>query len=137
MPISYTVSDDGHFIHAIVDDPLTSEEFVEFEIAHAIDDRIKSPVAEIFEVKKDALRNISRSDIDKVIERRKQINKQHTFHRCAVVVSLIDSHAWDIAKFYEGMSLLHFPESVIVFGDIHLAKIWLGISDNKNIPVNN
>lgn len=137
MPIKYTVSDDGHFIHAIVSAPLTSEEFVEFEIAHAIDERIKAPVSEIFEVKKDALRNINKSDIDKVIEQRKVINKQHTFHRCAIVVSLNDSYAWNLAKFYEGMSLLHFPESVIVFGDIHLAKLWLGIADKNIVPFEN
>lgn len=136
MSIIYEVSDDGHFIHAIVSAPLTSKEFVDFEIAHAIDERIKSPVAEIFEVKKDALKDITRSDIDKVIERRKEIYKQHTYHRCAVVVSLNDSYSWSIAKFYEGMSLLHFPESVIVFGDIHLAKVWLGIGNNKYTSVN-
>lgn len=127
MPIDYSVSEDGHFIHAVATEPVTSREFVDYEIAHAIDDRIRVPVSELFEVRRDSLKEITRKDILKVIEKRKEIEKPHTHHRCGIVVSFNDIHSWDIAKFYEGMSTLHSPESVIVFGDDLVAKIWLGI----------
>ena len=38
-----------------------------------------------------------------------------------------DFHAWDLAKFYEGMFRLHYPEVVIVFADVVTARIWLGM----------
>jgi hypothetical protein len=133
MPIEYSVSDDGHCIHAVASEPVTSQEFVDYEIAHAIDGRIRVPVSELFEIRKNSLRNITREDILKVIERRKEIETPHTHHRCGIVVSFNDLHAWDIAKFYEGMSVLHSPEAVIVFGDGRIAKIWLGFEKHTDI----
>ena len=61
-----------------------------------------------------------------MLERRKEVETPPTRHRCAIVVSHPDAHAWDLAKLYEGMVTLHFPESVIVFGEAHTARIWLG-----------
>jgi hypothetical protein len=127
MPIEYKVSPDGNFIHAIASGQVTSQEFVDYEIAHAIDKRIKSPVSELLEIRINAFRNVSRDDIAAVFERRKEMVIPHTRHRCAIVVSIGDSHAWNLAKFYEGMAALHSPEAVIVFGDLELAKVWLGI----------
>lgn len=127
MPIEYTVSSDGHFIHAVTTGPVTSSEFVDYEIAHAIDGRIKEPVSELFEITRNSLKDITKKDVERVIERRKEINRPHTKHRCGIAVPLDDACAWDLAKFYEGMSALHFPEVVIVFGDTRLARVWLGM----------
>jgi len=126
MPIEYSVSDDGHFIHAVAFDPVTAEDFVDYEIAHAIDERIRPPVSELFEIRRDSLKGVTRRDMEKVIERRKGLLVPHTKHRCGIVVPMDDAHTWDLAKFYEGMSILHFPEVVIVFGDGSLARVWLG-----------
>ena len=131
MPIKYTVSDDGHFIHAVASGSVTGQEFVEFEIAHANDKRIKAPVAELFEIQHGALRQVTRSDVFLVMERRKQLSTAPTVHRCAMVVSYGDAHAWDLAKFYEGMTILHSPEIVIIFGDSNTAKIWLGFDERQ------
>ena len=129
MPISYSILQDGHFIHAKAIHPVTFRDFVEYEVAHAIDERIKTPIKELFEVEHGALKNITNDDILTVTRRRKEMGKPPLQHRCAIVVSYANTHGWDLAKFYEGMVTLHSPESVIIFGDKRIAKIWLGVAD--------
>jgi hypothetical protein len=127
MPITYSVSPDGHIIRAVAGGLVTPEEFVAYEIDHAIDKRIKSPVTELFEIRYNALKNITMDEMKKVLKRRKEIKKPHTAHRCAIIVSLYDTYGWDLMKFYEGMTILHSPDAVIVFGDPATASSWLGI----------
>ncbi|MDD5093257.1 MAG: hypothetical protein PHV74_02615 [Dehalococcoidia bacterium] len=129
MPIKYSISDDGHFIHAVASGSVTGPEFVEYEVAHAIDERIKPPIAELLEIQPGALRQVTTDDISKVLERRKESKTWPTPHRCGIVVSLSDMHAWNLAKFYEGMTILHSPEIVIVFNDVSTAKSWLGFNN--------
>jgi hypothetical protein len=131
MPISYEVHNDGHFIHAIASGVLSSQEFVDYEIAHANDERIKPPVNELLEIKHNACKLITKDDCSKILEKRKEIPKLPTPHRCAIVVSISNSHAWNIAKFYEGMVMLHHPEDVIVFADERIARIWLGVEKTR------
>jgi hypothetical protein len=127
MPIEYDVLNDGHFIHAVAKGVVAGEEFVQFEIDHAIDERIQAPVSELFEIQHGALRRITKDDIVRVLDRRREISERPCPHRCAILVSLNDTHGWDLAMFYEGMVTLHFSESVIVFGDERTARIWLGV----------
>jgi hypothetical protein len=129
MPIKYTVSHGGHFVHAVATDPVTREEFVEYEVTHAIDERIKTPVFELLEIGYGVLRHITKEDMSKVLQRRAETTKLPIPHHCAIVVSYGNAHAWDLAKFYEGMVMLHSPESVIVFSDTHTAKLWLGVEN--------
>jgi hypothetical protein len=138
MPITYTIHDGGHFIHARAHGEVSPDEFVDYEIKHAIDERIKPPVSELFEIEPGALKHITMDDMSKVIERRKQIEKKPTPHRCAIVVSLSDDHTWNLAKFYEKMAMLHQPEIVIVFGSVQTARTWLGIKSKKpDKPIEN
>jgi hypothetical protein len=111
MPIKYSVSHDGHFIHAVASGLVTGQEFVEYEVAHAIDARIKPPVSELLEVEHGAFRLITTEDVSKALERRKEVQKPPTQHHCAIVVASPNDHAWDLAKFYEGMVNLHFPDA--------------------------
>jgi len=129
MPITYHVHNDGHTIIAIASGVVTSEEFVEYEVAHATDERIKSPLSELLVIKAGALRNISEDDIEDVIRHRKEQPNPPMPHKCAMVISLGDAQSWDIAKFYEGMVKLHYPKTIIVFGDERIARIWLGIEE--------
>jgi len=131
MPITYTVHDGGRFIHAIAKGTISRDEFIEYEIAHATDERINPPVSELIEIESGALKHITMDDVSKVIERRKQIKKGFKPHRCAIVVSLSDDHTWNLAKFYEKMVMLHQPEIVIVFGNLQTAKTWLGVQSEK------
>lgn len=127
MPVKYDVSNDGHVIIATVEGKVTGEEFIEYEVAHTIDGRVCPPVAELLVIKSGALERITVDDMRRVLERRAEIQEKHTPHRCAIVVQYNDTHSWNLAKFYEGMVMLHSPESVIVFGDEQVARIWLGI----------
>ena len=127
MPVTYDVQNHGHFIQAVASTPLTGLEFIDYEVAHAIDPRITPPVNELLEVKAGALEAITKEDISAVLERRKQIPSPPTPHRCAIVVSGMDARDWEMASFYEGMVTLHYPEDVIVFGDARIARIWLGV----------
>jgi len=127
MPITYAVHDGGHFIHAVARGVVQGEEFVEYEVAHAIDESLDPPVSELLEIQHGACRQVTMDDVWCVLERRKYAVRPPTPHRCAIVVSLADEHAWNLAKFYEGMVTLHGPESVIVFGDPHTARMWLEV----------
>jgi hypothetical protein len=129
MPIKYDVFRNGHFIHAVASGVMTGAEFIEFEVAHPTDERVKAPLYELFEIQDGATVQLSKEDIEKVLKMRKEIETLPTPHKCAIVISYVDSHAWDLAKYYEGMVTLHYPESVIVFGDIRTARIWLGVED--------
>lgn len=129
MPITYDVHLNGHFIHAVASTTVLPAEFIDYEIAHAIDPQIKPPVAELLEIQLGACRAITEEDMAAVLARRREYPKGPTPHRCAIVVADGDTHAWNLAKFYEGMVQLHYPENVIVFGDIRIARIWLGVDD--------
>jgi len=129
MPITYEVLGGGHFIHAIVESPLTPQEFVDYEVAHAIDARIKTPVSELLEISGKVLQDITMDDMKEVIRRRGELKRLPTPHRCAMVLGSLDDHSWDLAKFYEGMSMLHSPESVIVFANPDTAKRWIGFEN--------
>jgi len=134
MPISYDVHAGGHLIHAVAKSPLTPQEFVDYEIAHAIDDRIKTPVSELFEIAGEALHDITMDDMKEVIRRRGQVDRLPTHHRCAIVLGCLDDHCWNLAKFYEGMAMLHSPETVIIFANPVIARKWIGF---ENIQPNN
>ena len=127
MPVQYRVLKDGHFIHALVTGVVSGEEFVDYEVAHAVDDRIKPPVSELLEIEHGAMRRITKDDLVRAMDRRREIAQRPVPHRCAILVSLNDTHGWDLAMFYEGMATLHFSESVIVFGDERTARTWLGV----------
>jgi hypothetical protein len=129
MPIAYRVSQDGHFISAVARGTVTAEQFIDYEVAHAIDSRITPPVFELFEIEHNACQQITKEDMSKVLDQRCKVKKLPTPHRCALVVSTSDIHMWELAKFYEGMVMLHSPETVIVFGEQRTARVWLGIHE--------
>ena len=74
MPITFNILNQGHFIHAKTHGNVTGLEFVEFEVAHAIDKRLKPPVVELLEIENDSLKNISEKDITNVIDQRDTAN---------------------------------------------------------------
>ena len=134
MAIAYKVLNNGHFIHATASGSVSGSEFVEYEVAHAADARINSPVSELFEIEEGALRLVTTDDVAEVFRRRCEAPTLPIPHRCAIVVSRADAHGWDLAKFYEGMVSLHSPKNVIVFGDVRIAKMWLGIEETHHSP---
>lgn len=131
MPIKYSVSKDGHFIHAVAEGVVTNEEFIDYELAHAIDPRLETPCCELLEIPHSAFDQVTAQAIEKTFELRNALNKSHVSHNCAIVVSYLDGIAWDLAKLYEGMAMLHAPRHVVVFGDIDTARIWLGVDERR------
>jgi hypothetical protein len=127
MPVGYSVSGDGHFIDAVASGLVTSQEYIEYELAHAVDKRVKAPLAELLVIEPGAFRQITTGDISRVIERRRDLPELPVTHHCAIVVDVSDYHTRDLAKFYEGMFRLHYPEVVIVFADVVTARLWLGM----------
>ena len=128
MPIRYTIHNDGHFIHAIASSTVTDKDLVDYEVAHNSDERIKTPVNEMFEIQPGAFQEVTRDGLSKLLEHRKK-TKEPIPHRCAIVVSYGNHIAWDLAKFYEAMAIS--SKSVIVFGDSGIARKWLGAESTK------
>jgi hypothetical protein len=129
MPITYKASSDGHFIHAVASGNLSVRDFIDYEKEHAGDPRLKAPLAELLEITYGSCSKLEPSDFDEVLQFRKSLPDPPEPHRCAILVSYGDIKCWDIAELYSGLVNLHFPESVIVFGDARTARIWLGIEE--------
>ena len=127
MPIEYSVSDDGYFIDTTASGLVTPQEYIGYEMTHVVDKRVRTPFSELLVIESGAFEQITRDDISRVIEQRRELAELPIQHRCAIVVAMSDFHAWDLAKFYEGMFRLHYPEVVIVFADTITARIWLGV----------
>ena len=134
MPISYTVHAGGNFVHAVAKDPLTPQEFIDYEVGHAIDGRIKPPVSELFEIAARLCEHITMDDMHEVLKRRGEVEHLPTPHRCAIVLGSLNDHSWDLATFYAGMAMLHSPETVIVFAHADIAKSWIGFKDIQTSP---
>ena len=131
MPISYSVHHGGHFIHAVAEKPVSRQELVDYEVAHALDERIKPPVSELFEISAEAFKHITMDDMREVLKRRGEVDRLPQPHRCAIVLGSPDAHSWNLAKFYEGMAMLHSPETVIVFASAAVARRWIGFEDSQ------
>lgn len=128
MPIEYKVAENGHFIHAIAMGEVTDEEFVGYENGHTSDARVKFPFKELLEIRQGSFRLVTHKAIERLVTRRGQPGSRHLWHHCAIVVSYSDDGAWDLAKLYEKLASPHSPCSVVVFGDLGVAKTWLGVS---------
>ena len=78
MPIEYSVSGDGHFINAVASGHVTAQEFIEYELNHAVDKRIRAPLSELLVIEPGAFRQITTGDISRIIEycRRASIKQQ-------------------------------------------------------------
>jgi len=72
----------------------------------------------------------SRDEVARALERKKGLAREHIDHRCAIVVPYGASLAWSLAKLYESMALLHTVCGVIVFGEIAIARTWLGVDED-------
>jgi hypothetical protein len=128
MPIEYSVAEGGHFIHAIAKGEVTDEEFVDYEDKHASDARVRPPCKELLEIPHGSFKLVTHNAVELALARRHQSKRPYVCHHCAIVVSYSDSGAWDLAKVYERLASLHSPCSVVVFGDLGIARTWLGVS---------
>ncbi len=131
MPIFYRVENDGHFIKSFAIPPVSKEEFVDYELAHAIDKSIKPPACELLSIYNNAFRNITPNDMKQVFDRRNELNQIPHPHRCAIAVNFSVDSSWDVVEFYWGMVMLHRSEAVHIFDNNDKAIKWLGIQDTS------
>jgi len=132
MPIEYTVSSDGMFVHAIGSGVVTVDEVRRYmhDIAH--DDCVKPGFRELFDAREITESRIvpeSFVDIHKLVladPKRKRGNKM------AIVVG--SSSSFHNAKRYERLAMSN-SQNVIVFNDVRTAKIWLGAAEMRTEPV--
>ncbi len=132
MPITYSVSKDGHFIHAVADGVVTNEDILAYEIEFRDDGRIKPPVKELLEIKPGCEKEFTMEGVADAVKQKEKTLHKNSHHTCAIVVPYEDNSGWDLANFYSTMAQMHFPSSVIVFGDIRIAKTWLGVESTQN-----
>ena len=126
MPIEYTVSPDGKFVYAVATGVLKPDEIYRYVHETAEDERIEPGHREIFDVREILESEVSPESFDKIREliiaspKRKQSNK------LAIVVR--KSSSFYNARRFESM-VRDGVQNVIVFNDIHTAKVWLGVND--------
>jgi hypothetical protein len=129
MPIKYDVLRAGHFVKAVASGIVTEDEWIEYEVRHTVDDRIKPPLCELLRIDYEAYRNFTKDGLLRALENRKNQDKRPVPHRCAVVVTPGDVQGWSLTRLYEGLRTLHYPESVILFGEDRMAMTWLGFEE--------
>jgi hypothetical protein len=128
MPIVYEIHDKGRFIYAKAFGTVTDQDLLEYEMAHASDERIKGPADEVLDITADAKVLLTREGIQEALRIAGQMGDRWPCRRCAIVVRGFGQEIWDLAKFYETMSHSYARFSVIVFGNADVANIWLGRS---------
>ena len=123
MPVTYTVSSDGMFVHAVATGTLTTEDVLEFQQALWQDNRVKPGYKALFD---EAL--ISESHIDKeglqVIAAREQSDEAKRPSKLAIVAG--PGRSFPNARYYENI-VSPEKETVIVFHSEDIARQWLGV----------
>ena len=130
MPVRYTVGSGGLFVHAVAHGVLTSDDIRQYINDISQDDRVRPGFREIFDVcaiKESQVIPEVFGDIHKLI-----LNdpKRKRGSKLAIVVSTNSS--FNNAQRYE-RSVMPDVQHVIVFNDVHTAKIWLGVTDARTI----
>ena len=127
MPMQCSLSESGRFIHGIVSGRATGEELAEYEATHVEHARPGDVVLELLEVSRGALDGLTPDDIAVALESRSKSPDAGVPHRCAIVVDPEDAAGQRLAVLYQQMARRHFPEAVVVFGDVRTACDWLGV----------
>jgi len=131
MPVRYTVSSNGLFVHAAAHGVLKSDDVQQYITDISQDNCVKPGFSELFDV-----REMTESEI--IPEMFKDFRnlilddpKRKRGGRLAIVVRTNSS--FSNAQQYE-RSVMPDVQNVIVFNDIHIAKIWLGVTDVRSEP---
>jgi hypothetical protein len=123
MPITYSVSSDGMFVHAIATEPLTKEHVFAFQDAVWQDSRVKHGYTVLFDESRISEPRISTEDLQ-VIVARQDSNPAKRLSKLAIVAGA--GIAFPRALEYENM-VSPDKEKVIVFNHEDVARKWLGV----------
>jgi hypothetical protein len=133
MPVKYTVSGDGSFVHIISYESVTDEDIVSLESALFCDESINPQASRFFEVMPGSIMSGTQESVLKKIQQKEERTKK-AGHRCAVFAPFKDKVAWELADCYRVISELYSPNSIVsLFADIKTAQRWLGINGDDQV----
>lgn len=125
MPVTYSVKNNGMFVHAVATEPLTTEHVCEFQDALWQDDRVKAGYIVLFDES-----HIEESHIDarglKTIVAREKSKQAKRPSKLAIVAG--PGSAFPRALEYEKM-VSPDTEKVIVFHNREIAMQWLDVPE--------
>ena len=123
MAITYSVSSDGLFVHAIATEPLTKDYIFEFLENVWQDSRVKPGHTMLFDESRISAARISAEDLQAIVAKQES-NPAKRPSKLAIVAG--PGSAFPRALEYEKMV---FPEKekVIVFNHEDVARKWLGV----------
>lgn len=131
MPVRYKVSSNGLIVYAAAFGVLTSDDIYRYVKDISQDDSVKTGFSELFDVSEIKVSEITHEmfkDFRKLVL---DDPKRKRGGRLAIVVR--SNSSFDKAQRYE-RSVKPDVQNVIVFNDIHVAKIWLGVADIESGP---
>ena len=122
MPITYTVSSDGMFVHSIATEPLTKDHIFKFLDDVWQDSRVKPGHEMLFDESRIAESRISTEDLQAIVAKQES-NPEKRHSKLAIVAG--PGSAFPRALEYEQM-IAPAKETVIVFHNEDVARQWLG-----------
>lgn len=123
MPVTYTLSSDGMFVHAIATEPLTKDHIFEFLDTVWQDSRLKSGHTMLFDESRIAEPRISTEDLQAIVAKQKS-KQAKRYSKLAIVAG--PGSAFPRAIEYEKM-VNPSQATVIVFHNEDVARQWLGV----------
>ena len=132
MPIEYTASSDGMIVHVVASGAVTLDEVRQYMHGVAHDDRVRPGFSELFDGCQIAEGQVGPESFVAIQQLVLADPKRKPGSKVAIVVG--KSLSFDKAKQYERLAGSS-AQNVIVFNDMHTAKIWLGAVDAKAEPV--
>jgi hypothetical protein len=125
MPVTYSVKNNGLFVHALATEPLTTEHVCEFQDALWQDDRVKPGYTILFDESKILESRIDAQGLATIVEREKSEQAKRPA-KLAIVAG--PGSAFPRALEYEKL-ISPGTERVIVFHNKEIAMHWLGVPD--------
>ena len=123
MPVTYTLSSDGMFVHAVATEPLTKDHIFEFLDTVWQDSRLKSGYKMLFDESRIAESRISTEDLQAIVAKQES-NPAKQPSKLAIVAG--PGSAFPRALEYEKMAN-PLQATVIVFHNEDVARRWLGV----------
>jgi hypothetical protein len=120
VPITYTVSDDGRFVHTRATGQVQADELLAYQQALLRDPRVRPGCYELFDA------TAARGDelTESVVRRLVEVDRQHAAQleggKCAIVVRS-DFELMDKLEQLHGG-----PHDIMVFFNLDVARAWLG-----------
>jgi len=128
MPVTYSVKNNGMFVHAIATEPLYTEDVIELQDAIWEDERVKPGYALLFDESHTEESHIDTQGLKTIVAREKSDQAKRP-SKLAIVAGPGD--AFPRALEYERM-VSPDKEKVIVFHNEEVARHWLDVPEDDH-----